>query len=95
MDSKIKKDWWETGVQLFAQVSGWIVFPIIAAVYLGRWIDSKYQTEPWLFLVCVGTAFIITTIGIVKVSIKAMNKIAAEGKNKIVEKNKIASNKKI
>jgi uncharacterized membrane protein YcjF (UPF0283 family) len=78
MQQKSKKAWWESGVQLFAQISGWIVFPIIGAIYLGRWLDNKYDKEPWFFLLCVGLAFIITNVGVVKVGLEAMRKVTKE-----------------
>lgn len=50
---------------MFAKMSGWIAFPVLSAIILGRWLDRKYGTEPWLFLLCVGAAFLISMIGLV------------------------------
>lgn len=63
---------------MFVQVSGWIVFPILIAIYLGNWLDRKFDKEPWLFIICVAAAFVITNIGIVKVSLNAMKEITKE-----------------
>lgn len=75
-----KQPWWQPGLVLFVELSGWIVAPVLIAVYVGRWLDDKYQTEPWLFILSVGVAFIISNIGIVKQSIKSMKKIDKENK---------------
>lgn len=50
---------------MFTKMSGWIVSPVLVAIFLGRWLDGKYGTEPWLFLLCVGVAFLISTSGLI------------------------------
>jgi hypothetical protein len=78
MDNKKKETemlWWQPSLVLFGKLSGWIGGPIIAAVFLGKWLDDKYSTEPKLFLLCVGVAFFISTFGIVKDALSAMKKI--------------------
>lgn len=79
-NNKLQKPWWQEGVRLFLELSGWIVGPILAGVYLGKWLDEKYNSEPWLFLLSVGVAFIITNIGIIRQSLKSMKKIEKEAK---------------
>ena len=54
------------GLQLFFELSGWLIGPIVVALMLGQWLDAKYQTKPWIFLTCLTLAFIATCIGIVK-----------------------------
>ncbi|MCX6744306.1 MAG: AtpZ/AtpI family protein [Candidatus Parcubacteria bacterium] len=81
-DGKINKPWWQDSVMLFTQLSGWIGIPVILGIFLGRWLDQKYGTEPWLFLTTVGAAFIISMVGIVKEAGAAMEKIEQESKNK-------------
>lgn len=71
---------------LFTRLSGWIAGPIIAALFVGKWLDKKYDSEPWLFLISVGLAFIVSSIGIVKESKKLMNKIVEEEKKKKLDK---------
>lgn len=78
---EVKKIWWQPGVTLALQISGWIVGPIILAIFIGKWLDDKYNTKPWLFLACVGTAFIISNIGIVRETLKTMKKIEKEKKS--------------
>lgn len=72
--------WWQPGLLLFTRLSGWIAGPVILAVFVGKWLDRKYNTEPWLFLLSVGIAFIFSMIGIVKDALKEMRKIEEEAK---------------
>ena len=76
--------WWQPAIQLFAQISAWIVFPILVALFLGRWLDDRFGKEPMFLLVCVGAAFLITNVGLISQTIKAARKMEAE----VQEKNK-------
>jgi len=78
IDQKENVPWWQPGILLFVQLSGWIVVPIIMAVFLGKWLDQKYNTKPWLFLATVIAAFVVSMLGIVKEAnqaIKQMEKL--------------------
>ena len=77
---RINTPWWQPGMVLFIKLSGWIAGPIIIALFIGKWLDKKYHTEPWLFLLTVGIAFLFSTFGIVYDSIKEMKKIDKEEK---------------
>ncbi|MDO8529117.1 MAG: AtpZ/AtpI family protein [bacterium] len=82
MSDEPKIPWWQPGIILFAKLNGWIAFPVIAALFVGRWLDKKYNTEPWIFVACVGIAFVISLIGILKQSKEAMKMIAEKGKKR-------------
>lgn len=79
--SSEKNNWWQPGVELFLKLSGWIAVPIIAAIFLGKWLDDKHGTEPWLFLLSVFIAFIISNVGIVYNAINAMKDLDDLTKN--------------
>jgi F0F1-type ATP synthase assembly protein I len=72
------KNLWRDGLVIFARLSGWVVGPVIIALLLGKWIDRKYQTDPWGTLVCVLFFFIISSVGIVQESMKEMKRIEEE-----------------
>ena len=87
-DGKINKPWWQDSVMLFTQLSGWIGIPVVLGVFLGRWLDQKYNTEPWLFLATVGAAFIISMVGLVKEASEVIKKIEQEPMNKKNDSNR-------
>jgi len=88
MANEIKKLWWQPAVTLFAEVTGWIVAPIVAALYLGRYLDDKYDSYPWFFLGLTAIAFIITLVGIVRVAHRYIKQIEQEAENKTTQKDK-------
>ena len=70
-----KSPWWQPGLILFFRMSGWISGPIIIAIFIGKYLDKKYNTEPWLFLLSIGIAFGLSMIGIVSDAMKTMKEI--------------------
>jgi F0F1-type ATP synthase assembly protein I len=82
VDDEKNTPWWQPGMLLFFRLSGWIGAPVIIGVFVGKWLDRKYGTDPWLFLVTVGFAFIVSMFGIVRDAMKAMKKIEMEAKDK-------------
>ena len=71
---------WVAGVKLFSEISAWIVVPIIGALILGKKLDTRYHTTPWIFFSLTGFAFLITIFGIVRVVKNYMKKIKNNGK---------------
>lgn len=47
-----------------ANISAWIAFPVIIGLYLGKWLDQKFNTEPWLFLVTIALFFLVSLYGL-------------------------------
>lgn len=80
--NKTKAPWWQPSLVLFFKLSGWIAGPVIVAVFLGKWLDRRYGTEPWLFLVTVGIAFFLSSFGIIHDSIREIKRIEREEKRK-------------
>ncbi|MFA6537347.1 MAG: hypothetical protein WCT18_03015 [Patescibacteria group bacterium] len=78
-NSKKKKEiWWQPAVELLAQVSAWIIGPILGALFLGGFIEKRMHNEPWPTVILVAIAFVITNIGLIKQTLKASKKIEAE-----------------
>ncbi len=69
---------WQTALTIFARLSAWIGVPVVLAVFLGKWLDQKYQTEPWLFLTTVGLSFVLSMFALVKETIKEFKKIDSQ-----------------
>jgi len=78
--------WWQPALVLFVKLSGWIAGPIIAAVFAGKWLDNKYNTEPWLFLLTVGVSFVVSMFSMIKMGLREFKKIEEDSKknNKIL-----------
>ena len=87
-DEKPKIPWWQPGVVLFTRLSGWIAGPVLIGVFVGNWLDKKYDSAPWLFLLSVGLAFAISITGLVREAMKEMKRIEREDKAKKEENNK-------
>jgi len=84
----LKAVWWQPAIHLFAQVSAWIVLPIIAALFLGRWLDERFDKEPLFLVSSVAIAFGITCIGLVRETVRAAKKMEEEAKQGKREKEK-------
>ena len=76
-----KEIWLKPGIEVFAQITAMIAGPIIFALYLGEWLDNKYQTTNKYLLICVGIAFVITNTGLVLMTLKAKKKLAEKSES--------------
>lgn len=73
--------WWATGVELFSQVSTWIVVPVILALIFGKMLDAKYGTKPIIFLSLAGLAFFFSCFKIVFLIKNYMKRLEKTEKN--------------
>ncbi|MBI4778833.1 AtpZ/AtpI family protein [Candidatus Falkowbacteria bacterium] len=78
--------WWQPAVMMFVKLSGWIAGPIIIALYLGKWLDKKYNSSPRLLIICIGIAFFVSMIGLTKEAVREYKKIDRLGKSGKTEK---------
>jgi len=67
--------WWKPAITVFASVSAWIAVPIIAALYLGKYLDKIYASQPKFFLILITVAFLITIFGIIRILKKQIGKM--------------------
>ena len=65
-ENNSEQAWWQPALILFAKFSGWIVVPVIAGALIGKWLDDRYGTDPFIFLTTVGFAFLISMFGLIK-----------------------------
>lgn len=59
--------WWKPAIELFAQVSTWVVVPIVLALVFGKMLDAHFGTRPWIFLAFAGIGFAFTCFGMFRV----------------------------
>jgi F0F1-type ATP synthase assembly protein I len=69
-------------IRIFVRISVWVAIPIILALFIGKWLDAKYGTAPWMFIATMGLAFIISMVAIAKICIKYIKEIEVEAKTK-------------
>lgn len=74
--------WWQPGLILFFKLNAWIAGPLIIAIFIGKFLDNKYNTEPWLFLLAVGLSFGLSVWRIISSSVKEMKKNKEEESKK-------------
>ena len=75
IENNLKVAWWQPGLKLFLRLSGWIGGPIIVAFFLGKWLDRKYHSEPWLFLFSTAVAFLFSMGALIVIGAKEFRKI--------------------
>ena len=80
MKKEPQKPWWQPGLVVFAEVTGWIAVPIIGALFLGRYLDERNDSEPWFLIGLTAVAVIISSIGIVSIAGKYIRQIEQESK---------------
>ena len=85
-EKKENNAWWQPALAIFFRLSAWITIPVLLGAFVGKWLDRKYDSEPWLFLASVGFAFLISMFGLVKNAVIEFKKIEKECRSK--EKNK-------
>lgn len=66
---------WAAGVEVFTEISSWIVGPIVLALIAGKALDKHFGTEPWIFIGLALFGFIVTIYGIIKVVKEYQRKI--------------------
>lgn len=78
------KELWRLGLNVFAQMSGAIAFPVLIALFVGRFLDQKYQSGHLYFFILTLVAFIISCISIGVLGMKYLNQINKQSKNAVV-----------
>jgi len=79
--SNFDKNYWQKGLNFALELCGWLVGPLVVALFLGDFLDQKYQTAPRYFWILVGLAFAITIIGLAIETIKYTKELEKESKN--------------
>ena len=69
-------------MQLFLKLSGWIGGPAILGVIVGRYLDQKFHTAPWLLILSSAIAFIASMSALLYIAKKEMGRIDKEMQNK-------------
>ena len=73
--NKEQNDWLRLALTVFAETTGWIAFPVVGALFLGRYLDERQGTEPLYYLSITAVAFVFSSIGIGITGVKYMKQI--------------------
>ncbi len=71
-----KPPYWQESLAIFSRLSGWVLLPLIAGVFLGRWLDKIYSSDPKWFLIVTGVAFVVSMIGLIVQAKKEFKKFS-------------------
>jgi len=74
--------WWKPAMQIFSEVSTWIVVPVVLALIFGKMLDTYYGTKPIIFISLTGMAFLFSCFKIYYVVKNYMKKLQDTEKNK-------------
>lgn len=61
-------------LQVFAKVSVWIITPVIFSLIIGKFLDNKFHTAPWILGVSLALSFTVSMVVIVKIAKESMDK---------------------
>lgn len=78
--------WLPEFLKAFVEMSSWIAIPVIGALFLGQWLDNKYQTGNTYFFSLTAAAFIFSCLGLGKTAMKYLRR--AENSKKELSKEK-------
>jgi hypothetical protein len=78
-----KNVWLNDSMLIFARFSSWVAGPVFLGIILGKWLETKFPANgQFIFLACIGTAFLISMFGLVMEANKEYRRIAGEDKEK-------------
>lgn len=83
----MKDESWAIALRVAVSISSWIAFPVIGGLFLGKWLDQKFGTGPWLFLITIGFCFLVSIYGLVTEAQKEFKKIEKEHLEKTPQNN--------
>jgi len=83
-----EKVWWVLPVILFFRLSCWIGFPIVLAIFLGKYLDKKYNIEPWIFLAIIIISFFVSTFFLIFLAFKEFQSIEKDFSEKKIKNSK-------
>jgi F0F1-type ATP synthase assembly protein I len=86
VDNNTKQDnleaWWKPALEIFSEVSAWIVVPIVFALVIGKSLDKYFGTKPWLFIILAILGFVFSSFKIVQIVKKYTDNLNLKNKDK-------------
>jgi F0F1-type ATP synthase assembly protein I len=75
MTDRGNKQYWREGLMAFARMSGWVVGPVLAGIFLGKWIDARFHSAPYALFSSIALAFLASCLGIMKEAFRYLKTI--------------------
>ena len=72
--------WWQPAVAIFVRFSGWILAPLVVGLFLGNWLDKKFNTGSMWLLISAGISFVVSIGGLVVAAKKEFEKMEKRDK---------------
>lgn len=66
MSEDTSKGYWRDALVAFGRMSGWVAGPIIPALLLGKWLDTKFSTAPYILIGLVVASFAVSIYGLLQ-----------------------------
>ena len=60
-------------MRVFAKVSIWIVTPVIFSLIIGKYLDNKFNSSPWILGISLALSFTVSMVAIVKIAKEYMD----------------------
>lgn len=58
--------YYRLSMRIFADFSGTIAIPAVGAAFLGKWVDTRFGTEPRYMIILLALAFLLTGFIVVR-----------------------------
>ncbi len=65
-----KQYWWQLGMKVFAESTGWIAGPVLVALLAGNFLDDRFDSEPLFSIGLTIVAFVISSVGVAITGVK-------------------------
>ena len=61
-------------LKIFTRVSVWIITPVIFSLIIGKYLDSRLNTEPLILMISLASSFTVSMFAIVRIAKQYMEK---------------------
>lgn len=82
MSDNKTKPYWHDAAMAFGRMTGWIASPVVAAVFIGKWLDAKYSSGQKMFFIAMGVSFFVSMFGVALEARRYMRKVKWSEENK-------------
>lgn len=65
-------------IKVFSKISAWIVVPVLISAFIGKYLDARWNTSPWILGVSLALSFTVSMIAIVRIAKKYDTEILKE-----------------